>query len=234
MTDRVRADPTARTTVRLAAGGVGAGLVLRSAWTASDLGAPERWWAVAGVIALWLVLAWALPALRRLLPRPGDVPVVFAVVLLTSFLCIPETNQVLRVALVVTVLVVAEGVSRRRAPIVVVALAAAYVMWAGIFGATGRQSALVGVLFAWWPIVILPLLATWRPALARTSTWARGLVVSIGAAGALVVARTGALEPTVVPALVAVAIALPVSLAAAGTITIIATRRAHGVPHPSA
>lgn len=201
--------------VTLMVGLVGAWLVLRVSWGPSRLGERERWWAAVGVVLVSVALAWAVPAMRRLLPRPGDVPLVLAGVLVAIFLCVPETDQIVRVAAVVGVLTIGEGVTRRRAPWWLMGPVVAYVMWAGIFGATGRQSALVGALVAWWPMLLLPMLAIWRPALARTGEWTRGGISLIGFLAAVAVARTGALEPTIGPALAATAIALPVSLATA-------------------
>lgn len=208
----------------------GAWLVLRESWTASGLGDASRAWAVAGVVAVALALTWALPALRRLLPRPGDVPLTVAGVLLAIFLCVPETDQILRVAGVVTIVVIAEGVSRRTLPLLLIGAVAAYVMWAGIFGATGRQSALVGALFAWWPVLILPLLSRRMPGLADTGTWVRGGIVAVGGLAAVGVARTGALQPTVSPALLAVAVAAPVSLAVGAAVGELAIRRLNATP----
>ena len=209
---------------------VGAWLVLRESWTASSLGEASRTWAVVAVVAMALVLTWALPSLRRLLPRPGDVPLTLAGVLLAVFLCVPETDQILRVAVVVTVVVIAEGVSRHALPILLLGAVTAYVMWAGIFGATGRQSALVGALFAWWPVLILPLLSLRMPRLADTGTWVRGGIVAIGGLAAVGVARTGALQPTMPPALIAVAVALPVSLGMAAAVGELAVRRLSARP----
>ncbi|CAN5387004.1 hypothetical protein BH23ACT3_BH23ACT3_20830 [soil metagenome] len=202
----------------------GALLVLRESWTASNLGHPSRVWAVGGVVAMALALTWALPSLRRLLPRPGDAPLAVAGVLAVIFLCVPETDQILRVALVVTVVIIAEGVARQPFPLLLLGAVAAYVMWAGIFGATGRQSALVGALFAWWPVLILPLLTLRMPRLADTGTWVRGGIVAIGGVAAAAVARTGALQPTMPPALLAAAVAVPVSLAAGAAVGGLAVR----------
>lgn len=193
----------------------GAALVLQGSWEASRLGDRERWWAAVGVVLMSVALAWAVPAMRRLLPRPGDAVLVLAGVLVAIFLCVPETDQIVRVAAVVGVLTIGEGVTRRRAPWWLMGPVVAYVMWAGIFGATGRQSALVGALVAWWPMLLLPVLALRWPGLARTGEWTRGGICLIGLLAAAAVARTGALEPTIGPALVATAIALPVSLATA-------------------
>lgn len=209
---------------QLAAGMVGAWLVMRASWDASNLGDRERWWAAGAVAVVTTGLAWLLPAMRRLLPRPGDVPLVLCGVLLTVFLCVPETDQIVRVAVVVGVLTIGEGVARRRAPWWLLGAVALYVMWAGVFGATGRQSALVGALVAWWPMVLLPLMARWRPALATTGEWTRGGVTLIGFLAAAAVARTGALQPTIDPTMLATAIALPMSLALAAGLTVVATR----------
>lgn len=222
----VDAEPrTTAITTRVLVAVLLAGWVLSESWGPSRLGDPERWWAVAGVLATAGVLAWALPELRRLLPRPGDVPLVLGSVLLAIYLCVPETDQIPRVALVVTVVVIGEAVSRRPLPMVLLAIVAADVMWAGVFGATGRQSALVGMLVAWWPVVLLPLAAAWRPTVVDRGTWFRGLIVTIGAIAAIGVARTGALEPTVTPAIVAAAIAIPTSAVATRAVVSLADRR---------
>jgi hypothetical protein len=88
------------------------------------------------------------------------------------------------------------------------------VLWSGLYGATGRESAIVGALFAFWPLVLVVLVChrPGRPQPRPVVRWAVGL---IGGIAAVAVARTGALEPTIGPALVAVAIALPASLAVA-------------------
>ncbi|MEX2625965.1 MAG: hypothetical protein WD225_03720 [Ilumatobacteraceae bacterium] len=203
---------------------VGVALVLSASWSAAGFGSDGPGWGPVAVVALCVVLAWTLPATQHLLPRPGDAPLVLVAPVTASYLCVPETDQLLRVAVVVAVVTLAAALARRRVPLIVLALLAAYVLWAGVFGSAGRASALVGALVAWWPVVLLPLMGWWRPALAGASIWARGLVVVIGAAASIAVARTGALEPTLTPALAATAIALPASLAVAVAITALATR----------
>lgn len=216
--------PSGSVVARVVAGLVAAWLVLQSSVSASSLDTPERRWALVGVIALSVALAWLLPAMRRLLPRPGDVPLVLCAVLLVSYLCVPENDQIHRVATVVALVAIAEGVSRRRLPILALAVVASYVMWAGVFGATGRQSALVGTLVAWWPFVLGPLLVRWRPALARAGPWTMGAITAIAATAAAVVARTGALEPTIGPALIATAIAIAASLVVAAIVAAVSAR----------
>ena len=77
------------------------------------------------------------------------------------------------------------------------------VMWSGLFGATGRESALVGALFAAWPLVLV-----------LTGVGSPVVAAGLGSVAAVAVARTGALQPTVRPALSAVAVAVFVTLAA--------------------
>ncbi len=88
------------------------------------------------------------------------------------------------------------------------------VLWSGLYGATGRESAIVGALFAFWPLVLVVVVCHWpgRPQPVPVTRWIIGL---IGGVAAVAVARTGALQPTIGPALLAVAIALPSSLAIA-------------------
>lgn len=202
-------------------------LVVRSSWNASRLDQPERWWAVAAVVLVSAGVAVALVELRELLPRPGDVPLVVGVVLGAIYLCVPETDQIPLVAAAVVTVVLIEAIARWRFPLVVIGALAAWVMWAGVFGATGRQSALIGTLVAWWPVAILPLVARLpfvaRPSLASTGNWTRGVVVGIGAVAAVVTARTGALAPTAGPAVWSAAAAVSVSLAAAALWAVLRT-----------
>jgi hypothetical protein len=145
---------------------------------------------------------------------PGEVPALLGLGAITIYGCVPETGQMFTIGLLLAGLGLVEFVTRRPSGPVVHGLAAAIVLWSGLYGATGRESAIVGALFAFWPLVLvvlvchLPRLAPPRPVV----RWTVGL---IGGVAAVVVARTGALEPTIGPALVAVAIALPTSLAIA-------------------
>jgi hypothetical protein len=95
-----------------------------------------------------------------------------------------------------------------------------------MYGATGRQSALIGALYSWWPFVLLLAVAhrlphtlgPWRrldPAARRTArravlTWWE--VAAVASVATATVARTGALEPTLMPAVGAVAIATVASV----------------------
>ena len=107
-------------------------------------------------------------------------------------------------------------------------------MWSGMFGATGRDSALVGTLFAFWPLVLVAAVSARSLHTSTAGSDApHGSIPAIAAAvvgslAAIAVARTGALRPTIDPALRAVAVAVPVSvLAAAIAALLLRKRRAH-------
>lgn len=197
----------------LAALGVAA-LLVRWASEPGRINTPGRGWVPLATVVVAVAVAWSLPVMRRLLPRPGDVPLVLCGVLLTMFLCVPETDQILVIAVVVGAATIGAALAGRRWPVPVVAAGAAWIGWAGLFGAAGRQSAFVGVAMAWWPLLLPAVLTVWRPALAEAPMAARGAVVATAWMASVGVARTGALSPTIGPALVAVAIAVPVSAVA--------------------
>ena len=103
------------------------------------------------------------------------------------------------------------------------AVAVGIVLWSGLYGATGRESAIVGALFAFWPLVLVVIVCHW-PGRAQPRPMTRWIIGLIGGIAAVAVARTGALEPTIGPALLAVAIALPASLAVALVVVSISPR----------
>jgi hypothetical protein len=208
---------------RLVVGLVGGLLVVASSWQAS-FPARDRWWAAVGTVLLALALAEALPVAQRLLPRPGALPLAIAAAAVATYGCVPETDQLVPVGICVGGVALVELASLHRLPIVWHASVAGLVLWAGIYGATGRQSALVGALFAFWPVLIVPVVAALRPSVRRTREPARWLIAVIGAGAAVAVARTGALQPTIGPALVAAAVWGGVSLAAALAVARATTR----------
>lgn len=180
--------------------------VVAISWNRSDLGGTDRWWAIVATIVVAANVAVALPRAQQLMPTPGVLPFTILCTVVAVFACVPETDQVYPVAGVVALLVIAEMVLGRRLLLSWHAGAATLVLWAGIYGATGRQSALIGAMFAWWPVVLGPLVADlWRP-VATAREVSRWVITGIGAVGALVVARTGALEATAGPAVTAVVI----------------------------
>lgn len=221
---------------RLAVGLVGGLLVVASSWPAS-FGSRDRWWAAVGTVVVALALSEALPVGQRLMPRPGAVPLAIAAAAVAAYGCVPETDQLTPVGICVGGVALFELASFQRLPIVWHAATAGLVLWAGVYGATGRQSALVGALFAIWPVLIVPLVAVLRPGLRQAREPVRWLIALMGAGAAVAVARTGALQPTIGPALVAVAFWGTVSLVVALAVAVVAPplgRRVGASGHRSA
>lgn len=138
--------------------------------------------------------------------RPGWWPGVLLGCLGCVYLCVPETDQVLPIAAALATATLTELVMRAPLPRVLYPIFGGLVLWSGLYGATGRDSATIGAWFAMWPLV---LVAT-AP---RRREWA----AAVGIVAAAIVARTGALQPTAAPAWRAVAIALPLSAVVAQT-----------------
>ena len=132
---------------RALAAGIGLAIVTLT-YGASGLGDSGRWWAAFVAIGLAVAAVDVLPAVRRLLPVPGLAPLTIVAALGAVYLCVPETDQIPIAAFLPVVVVALEVVVRRQVGVEWYAVAGASVLWAGMFGATGRQSALVGALFA--------------------------------------------------------------------------------------
>ncbi len=173
-------------------------IAARRSWEPSAL--DDRHAVVLTALAITVMVSVALPVLQDQFPRPGSIPVLIGVVQFAIYCCVPETDQVPQVVAAVVVLITLEVSAARPMPWWLVMTVFGLVMWTGLFGATGRESALVGTLFATWPLVLV-LARVGSPRVAGV----------IGSIAAVAVARTGGLEPTVRPALVAVAIAALVS-----------------------
>lgn len=208
-----------------AAWGMAAGvLAVAGAWSASGLGA-GRWWMVAAAVALAVGIAVALPSLAAWVPQPGAVPAVALAWVAAIYACVPETDQVLAVALLAAGLAAVEVASHERLGFGWWLVVVTVVLWCGLFGATGRSSAVVGVLFGAWPLVIGPLVALAVPA-GLVPVPARWLVVAGASVAALAVARSGALEPTVGPAVTAVAAWGGATLLFGLAVAVVSARRA--------
>jgi hypothetical protein len=159
---------------------------------------------------------------------PGEVPALLGLSAIAIYGCVPETtNQMPAIGVMLASLFLIELVARAPAAPLVHLTAAGIVLWSGLYGATGRESAIVGALFAFWPLVLVVLVCSW-PGRAQPQPVVRWIIGLIGAIAAVAVARTGALEPTIGPALVAVAIALPVSLVAALAVDSLSRRADRG------
>jgi hypothetical protein len=172
------------------------------------------WWVGPSVAAIAVALAFAIPIDQRLLP-PGWTPGLILGVIAINYACVPETDHFVEIAVLPALLIGAELWSNRRLPWGVLVATAAFVLWGGVYGATGRESALVGALFSWWPVVTLPCFARWLPTVRTPRLVSLALVIVPLASAPAVVSRSGALEPTVGRALSEVAVAAPVSLAVA-------------------
>ena len=208
-TDAPDADAVDDDTSRRRALGAGIGLaVVVTTYGPSGLGDAGRWWAAGATILIAVLLADVLPELRRLLPIPGVGPLTIVAALVAVYLCVPETDHIPVAAFIPVALVGMELVSRRQMGLEWYAVAAASVGWAGLFGATGRQSALVGALFAWWAVALVPLLHVVRPLPSRAAAVA---VAVIGAVSVVVMARTGGIAETAEAAWLAAALIAAIS-----------------------
>ena len=208
---------------RLALGAATGLAAVALSWNASDLGERSRWWAAATALLLASVLAAAWPSARRLLPRPGAVPLVALAWLAAVYGCVPETDHVLSVGLIVAGLAVLEFVADEYLPFGWQLGIIGAVLWAGLYGATGRQSALVGALFGAWPLLLGPFVA--MVSRRRTPHWVPWVVATVGTGAAFAVARTGALATTIGPALRATAFWGSASLAVSVALAWVAARR---------
>lgn len=171
--------------------GVATGLlIIVLTYDEAGLASSHRLWAVVGVMLVGLLLPDAVIELRSRLRAPGLAPSVFLVALGTMYLCVPETDQVPVAAVVPAGVALAEVVRRDQLGVSWYALAAASVGWAGIFGSAGRQSALVGALFAWWPFLLALFIVGRRQVTARRT----GAIVAVGVAAAVGFARTGGIS----------------------------------------
>ena len=152
----------------------------------------------------------------------GEYPAHLALAAVAIYGCVPETDQMPTIGVLVTGLFLIEVVTRQRSTLVATVLATLVVLWSGLYGANGRGSAVVGAWFAFWPIVLVLGVGL---AVGPVPSGVRWLIGLIGGIAALAVARTGAIEPTVGPALIAVAVAAPVSLLGAAGVLVVSRRR---------
>lgn len=198
--------------LRVGAALVTAGVILGlSRW---DLGDGTWIWAVPATVAVALLLTWLIEAVRVLLPA-GWVSGLLVAITAIVYACVPETDHIAWIAALPFTIALLELGLRRHLPFGWSYGAAGAVLGAGVYGATGRDSALVGTFFAWWPLALLVIVVILIPAMGSASKFVLAGIVLIGGIAASWVARTGALQPTIGPALRAVAIAAPVSLVVA-------------------
>ena len=193
------------------AAGIGALAVVLS-FDASALGDGARRWAALAAVALAVAVGRSLPPLRHTMRAPGLAPLPVAGALVAVGLCVPETGAVYLAAAAIAAVVALELVTRRHADLVLYGVAAGLIGWVGLSGASGRLSALVGALFAWWAVLLLPLVELLVPV--RTTVGAV-VVAGFGVIAVVARARTGGVADSGRAALVAAAVVAIVSLAAA-------------------
>ena len=187
----------------------------------SGMGSSSRQWAAVVAIGIAIAVAELLPSVRSLLPIPGVAPLTIVGALAAIYLCVPETDQVPIAAIVSIAVVLMEVIGRRQIGIEWYAIAAASVGWAGLFGASGRQSALIGALFAWWAVLLLPIVQILWP-LRRTlgdeqrasdrSTLKAVVIAAVAALSVSLMARTGGIAESTGRAVLAGAVIATVSL----------------------
>ena len=208
---------TAWTRPRIAAATATAGVIL--AISRDDIGA-SWWWVVPMVVATTWLLVGAVPAAHAALP-PGLLLGLVLGSTAVMYACVPETDHFGWIAIAPATLAAIELQRGRRVSSSWIIGVAHLVWWAGIYGATGRESAFVGAWFAWWPTLVVAVMSPWVARI-RSPRWLTAtvlvapLVVATG-----VVARTGAVEPTVEPALAAVGVAAPASAAVAALLLVV-------------
>lgn len=199
--------------VRLSIGLAGGLLIVWRTWDDSSLGEPGRRWAAVATVVVALIVAELTPAAQRMLPTPGVLPLVPLGSAVAVYACVPEVNnQMPTVFAVILVGLGIEVLSRQRLPLHAHLVAQLLVLWSGMYGATGRQSALVGAIFSMWPVVLVGLVVAAFPQV-LTAWWVRRwTIAALGGVAAIAVARTGALASTIGPALASVAVFAGASL----------------------
>lgn len=208
---RVGAGDPAAQRRRAAAAGIGLAIVVTT-YGASGYGDGDRYWAAGATVLLAVVLADALVELRALVRIPGLAPLTILAALVAAAACVPETDQMAVAALLPFVVLALELVQRRQVGIEWYAVAAASVAWAAMFGATGRQSALAGALFAWWAVLLPVAVHMVRPIRSAVQAW---IIASLGAVAAVAMARTGGIADTWSAVIVSAVVAAGVSFAVA-------------------
>ena len=159
-----------------------------STWFASFEHRDNQWAAIVTMLivpALW----WALPKVHVRLSAIGGAWGLLLGGAIAIYGCVPETDQMREVAVVVCAGGLAEVMRRQALPSPALLASAGLVLWSALYGATGRPSALVGGLFA----LVAPIAVALVPGRRRWVPWAIGLVWS---GAAVAVARTGGIIAT--------------------------------------
>lgn len=182
--------------------------VIVTTYGSAGYGRDGRLWAAPLTLAVAIAMVDVLAEVRRLLPFPGVAPTSVLLVLAAMYLCVPETDQIPVAATVPLVVIGLEVIGRRQVGLEWYGVAAAAVLWAGMFGSTARPSALVGALFAWWAVGLVSVVGLVRPI---RSALAAGAVLLIGTAATWAMARTGGIADSGTAAITAAVLAAVVS-----------------------
>lgn len=189
--------PTRRL-LRVPLAAAGAVLLVKSTWRPSFEARHNEWAVVVGVgaaVALW----WAAPRAHQRLALWGGAWWALLGSAVAVYGCVPETDQMREVGIVVAAGGVAEVLLRHRLPTSALLAAAAFVEWSALFGATGQARALAGGLFALTPIVAVAVVRD-------GSRWRSPAVAVVWVVAAVTMARTGGIATSLPPAVWASAV----------------------------
>jgi hypothetical protein len=196
-----------RTWQRWVVAAAGAAALTISARDASFVGHDNSW---AVLLAFVVALAgwWAVPHARIALARFGGSWWVLLGSAAAVYGCVPETDQMREVAVVVAAGGVVELLLHRPLPAAALAAAFGLVEWSALYGATGQARALAGGLFALTPLVAVGAVACLLAGDQRTPRrwWLPWAVAATWVAAALTMARTGGIATSLPPAAWAAAV----------------------------
>lgn len=189
-------------TLRVVQAVAAVGLLLASVWAGTFEGRNLQW-AVPVALAVIAAAWWGVPGMHRELPL-GVAWLVLCGSAAAVYFCVPETDQMREVGVVMVAGFVAELVLRRRLPAPAVAAAVGLIAWSALFGASGRPSAVVGGLFALLPVVAVGAVT----GKGRQASWRLLAVAAVWVVGAGLMARTGGIADSLTEAVVASAVAV--------------------------
>ena len=213
-----------RTARRFLVAVVGGCALVGSAWGVSFGGRSLSW---AALLALLVAVAmwWAAPRAHEALPSWGAAWWVLLGSAAAVYGCVPETDQMREVAVVVVAGGVAEVLIRRRLPTPALLAAMALVEWSALYGATGQGRALVGGLFALTPLIAVAVVGHVAGHVASPPVrWLPSAGAGVWVATALVVARTGGIATSLSPAVMAAAVGGSVAAALSAALVALARR----------
>ena len=186
--------------------GASAGFVVVE-WLVRPDGPDWRLWVAMATLA---VAGWAAPSTDAWAGR-GITSGIALVTSVGIFLGPPETDHVLGMALGLAVLWLAEVTGRARVDGLVVLAIDVLLVWAAVWGASGRAGAVVGGVAMLGLLLVAPLVR-WAPGPARglPPEWQGYALVGLQLVFVVVVARLGALRESALEAAVVSGVSLVV------------------------